>query len=519
MVSISEVLKWQPGTLSEVTDGLLRKKRSLTDLQDEMEGALPPYTWVSPHATTAREKHERLRLRLLDMVAEVGRVSASVDFAEAEVKAAKDSLTAALDAAASAGLRVDRDTGEVTDPRTYANEVDALRASGRVADAADRIRDALTAAQTADSDLCAALQAAIDGTVDGGTGSFGSAGNQLPSALVGMEPAEIAKRYADDVALQTLQAWLEANGEAFGFKIEGAAKATSIVRGDGTVTMALHLEGGLGRSVSVGTASADVTGGLTTDLELSFDSPEEAQAFLDGLDDAAMALSWKELGYAPAAIADNVADYIGEQDVSSFKTGFYGKASGEFDVGWASGDASGRVDGTYDWVKEKYGLKVSAQASGDVGGEDSGIKGAAALSGELKLDKGGELEEAVFSGSISGKMANDKFGVDIPHTSTGAGADIEVKMAEDNPHFAEFKATAMRGDLDGAADLALEHGRVVVRTFSIEEFADERKKLEAGPVGDGEIRFGASAETAQQVWVRPPGEHYVLAVDPQKVLR
>ncbi len=519
MVGIDDVLKWKPAQLPSVTDALLKKRGDLTDLQDEVDAALPPYTWVSPHATTAREKHEKLRLRLLDMVAEVGKVAASVDFAEAEVKAAKDALEQALDSARAQGFQVDHATGQVTDSRTYADEMDALRVEGRIRAVADAISTALTNADVADADLAKALQAAIDGHVDGGDGSLGSAGTQLPSALEGMSAEEIAKRYANDVALETVQAWLNVELELATWEAEAGAKATYIVRGDGSIVMALHLEGGLGREVDAGAAEMDVSGGLTTDLELTFKDEAEAEEFLKGLDDAAFDLKWYEYGNAPGNVAANVAEYINKQDVTSFKTGVYGQASAEFDTSWADGDATGRVDGYYDWAKEEYGLKVSGEVSAsNVGGQDSGVGAKAAMAGEVKLDTDGNIKEAVFTGSISGSMANDKLGLDIPGSSTGAGADVEIKMDSDNPHFEEFSDATKSGDLDKAADLALDHGRVVVRTVAIEEIASEEHEIDA-KIGGIEVEYGANAEVADDIWVRPAGKDYVIPIDPQDIDR
>ncbi len=88
MVTVSELIAWQPTQLSSVVDALLVQRRELTDLQDEINDARPPYTWMSGAADNARREHERLRLRLLDLVAEVSKVATSVDFAEVEIQAA-----------------------------------------------------------------------------------------------------------------------------------------------------------------------------------------------------------------------------------------------------------------------------------------------------------------------------------------------------------------------------------------------------------------------------------------------
>lgn len=516
MVTIADLGSWRPGDLGPVTDVLLQRKRSLTDLQDEVDAARPPASWFADSSTGARAAHEALRLRLLDVVAEVGKVAASLDFAEVELAAAKRDLETALDQASAHGLTVDRTTGRVTDPATYDDQAAADEAAAIVDQVVADISAALTQAQTADDDLARALQSAVDGLVDGGIGDLAHAAAQLPSALDGMSAEEIALRYADDVALETIRAYLDVEVEFATWEAEAGAEATYVVRGDGSVVMSLHLEGGLGREVDVGGAEVDASAGVTSDLELTFDSAEEAQAFLDGFDDAVFDIPWYGYGTAPTRIAENVADYVGQQDITSFRTGIYGEASAEFDTSWASGEASGRVEGYYDWVKDEFGLRVQANLSADLGGEGSDYSGAAQVTGQAVVDSDGQLQEVTFSGQVSAAVANERLGLDLPGTTSGAGADIEMRMDQENPYFEEFNQAMTSGDLDHAADLALDHGRVVVRVTVIEELASEEHEIGVGGQGV-EIEYGATATVADQVWVRPPGQDYVVPLDPQEI--
>lgn len=509
MATIDDVLRWKPEQLKTLGDTLIKRRKTLTDLQDEVDESDPPASWYGTASEGAGRVHEKLRLRLLDITAEVGKVAASVDFAETEIKTAKTDLESAISGARAQGFEVNTKTGVVTDPGTYDNEMESSRATRRLNAAAGKIDDALKKANDADADLAKALQAANDGKIDGGTGTLNDAAAQLPSGLEGMSPKEIAKRYANDAALTTVQFWLEAEAELATWEVEGAAKATYEVKADGTVVMKLRLEAGLGREIDAGGAEVDVSGGGTTELELTFDSKEKADAFLRGLDDAALDFEWRDIGNPPAAVVTNVAEYVGKQNITSFTTGIYGKAEAEFDAPWAKGEGSARVDGYYDWVKDEYGVKFTGKVDAEIGGKDSGYNGSAELAAEAKLDSSGNLKETTFTGKLSGTVANEKLGIDLPNTSTGAGVDVELKMDENNPYWNDFEKATTSGDFDRAASLAMDHGRVVARVTSIEDYGSKEYDVDVG-VGGGEVKYGGNAESADQIWVRPAGEDFVL---------
>lgn len=517
MVTIAELLDWQPAQLSSVVDNLLKQRRELTDLQDELDDSAPPATWYSGAGENARTEHEGLRSRLLDMVAEVSKVASSVDFAEEAMKTAKQGLQEALTYARGQGFDVNHASGEVSDPKTYEGDAPSRFAAIRqVEECARRISAALTAADSADADLAGALREANRGEVEHSDSSLAAAAQQLPGAIDDMSPAEIAQRYADDVAIETVQAYLEGELEFATWEIEGAANANYVVEADGEVKMQLHLEGGLGREIDVGEAEADVSGGVTTDLELTFESQEEAEEFLANLDDEAMDLDITDTFRAPEAVAENVADYVMEQDVSSFRVGVYGQGEVEFDTSFAEGEATGRIEGYHDFVRDEYGLKVTASADAAFGGPDSGFSGSGELSGEVKLNHAGETNEVTFRGEVDGTVANERLGLDLPNTSTGQGVDVELKMDRSSEHFDEFDDAMRSGDLDGAAGLALDHGRVVVRQTSVETIAQEEHDVDLKVAG-GEVEYGASAESANMIWVRPPDQDAFVPLDPAEL--
>lgn len=516
MTTIAELLDWKPGSLGTVADALVRRRKKLTDLQDEIDASDPPPSWVAGSAGQARTAHERLRLRLLDMAAEVSDVAVNLDDAQARVTVAQRNLESALGAARAQGFTVNHASGVVKDPGTYENFIARGAAASQVNAIAAEIGAALTQAQDADLDLAAALTAATDGKVDGGSGTMAEAVTQVPTRMDEMTPEQLAEMLGDKVAIHTISAYLEAELELATWELEGKAQADYKVMADGSVIMALHLEAGLGREVEVAGAEADIGAGGTTDLELKFDSAEEAQAFLDGLADRALDVGFGDVvsGQVAPAIAGNVADYIQEQEIESFRTGVYASGEMEFDQPWARGAIEGRAEAYYDWAKEHYGLKLEATADAELGGTESGYNAAATLSGDLRIQNDGEFDSLTLSGQMSGTVANERLGIAMPSgTSTGAGVDVQLTVDQDNPALDDIRTALGAGELDRAKDLALDNGELVVRQTVIEEYASNEHEIDL-KVAEAEVKYGASGETATQIWYREAGRSEVYRIDP-----
>lgn len=373
MVSISTLLDWKPASLGEVADVLTRRRTRLVDLQDEIDAAEPPLTWVAGSASEARTAHEKLRLRLLDMAAEVSDAAVNLDDAQNRITVARSKLQEALEVARAKGLTVDHVTGVVKDPETYDDPLERNAMAGEVSAVASDISTALTQAQDADLDLAASLQAVVDDKIDGGTGSLSDAVNQLPTRMDQMTPEQLAEMLGGDVTIHTISAYLEVEAEIGGWELEGKAQADYRVMADGTVILALRLEAGLGREIEVADNEADVGAGGTPDLELKFDSPQEAQAFLDGLRERALDLGAKDVptGQVGVTIARNVADYVEKQEIESFRIGVYASA---------------------------------------------------AMSGEIKINKDGEFDSMTLSGKMDATAANDRSASRCPRAPAPAPA-------------------------------------------------------------------------------------------------
>lgn len=521
MTTVAELQSWKPGSLGTLADTLSQKRKKLVDLQDEIDGAEPPPTWVAGSASKARTTHEKLRLRLLDLAAEVADVTVNLDDAQARIKVAQDSLEDALGAARAKGFTVDRSTGTVKDPQVYDDPLLRNAAMKDVQAIADDIDAALMAAQEADLDLKSALVSAEQGKVDGGTGTLdGAVNSQLPTRMDGMSDEELAALLGDEVTIHTISAYIELEAELASFEFEGAASADYKVMADGTVVMALHLEAGLGREISVGKAEADVSAGGTTDLELKFDSPEEAQRFLEQLDEEALSdIGVGDVinGSAPADVAANVARYVMEQDVKSFKTGVYAAGEMEFDTPWAEGEIKGRGEAYYDWATDEVGLKLEASGDVSVGGKDSGYDAAAKLGGEIVYGKDGTFHEFKLSGKLDAVVANEKLGVAMPaNTGTGTGFDVELKIDDKNPAVDDIKAAISAGEFDRAKDIALDNGQLVMRQTVIEDYGTAEHEYDI-KVAKLEVEAGARGETATQVWFREAGHREVVNVPVSKL--
>jgi hypothetical protein len=208
-----------------------------------------------------------------------------------------------------------------------------------------------------------------------------------------------------------------------------------------------------------------------------------------------------------------------EQDISSFRTGVYVSGEMEFDQPWARGAVEGRAEAYREWAKgeEGYGLKIQASAGAELGGKDSGYNAAASLSGEVQIHDNGDFKKLTLSGQMSGTAANEKLGLNLPPgSSTGQGVDVELTVDEDNPALADIKSAMADGDLGRAKDLALDNGELVVRQTTIAEIASEEYEIDL-KVAEAEVKYGASAETANHIWYREAGNSTVVSVDPSKL--
>ena len=515
MVTIAELLDWKVAEVNGAADYLANRRARLADLEGDLAGAKPPESWNTPRVEAAISAHEKLRLRLFDMAAEISDVQVTLHESAGLFREAIKELNRALDLASVEGFTVSHASGVVMNGNTYSDEGTANAAEEVMRQVRDAIDASLQKADQADVDLAAALKAAADGKVDGGSTSISDAITQLPPSLDGLGKKEIIRKLGDEFAVDTIDAYLNVEAEFMKYQIEGAAKATYTVTAKGTVLMDLTLEGGLGRGVEAGTdaagASAEASVGAGSTVGLKFGSVAEAEKFLSGLDDAAMDLKLYEYGAVPAAVGANVFDYIKDHDPESWKVGAYASAGGEFHVPGFKMDGEARGDVYYDTIKEEVGLKVQAELGGELGSKESQTVAAGAkVEGELKFDKDRNPSEFTVGGSVSGSLGA-RISNEIPGFShkEGAGGDIQLKIDKDNPAFDSIVRAAQGGDMDKAADLAFDNGQVVIRQTSITEGSGVVKdfKVDGGQAGGLDVDAGSSVTSANGVWVRPAGSN------------
>jgi hypothetical protein len=523
MVTIAELLDWRPGAIDSLAEHFYDKRKILLRLEDEIHDARPPESWVGLGTVSAWKTHDAKRIRLNDLAAQISDLAVTLKETGTEVKGAQDELRAALDRAGGEGYSVNHRTGEITppkivlppDPRITDPSVQAMDMKRRVAavereqaarmeEFAERIEKALDRADWADAGLAKAMAAVTADKTLGGSGSIKEAAAQLPPSLDGLTPEEIAEKLGNQIAIETINAYLEGHIPVYKFfTADFAGSAEYKVMQDGTVRMSLHFETGVGlRAMGETALKGGVGAGGFTDFEIAFESKEAAQRFLAGLDDAAKEVSL----VAGRPMLTGLGAYLAEQNVISKRVGLYGEGDFKFKTPYAEGGAGGRAEGWYDEEKKEFGVKVKASFGGAAGHPETGVKVGTSvdLAGEVTTDAEGKPKEVTLSGAVTGQVANNKLGLNIPGVGSGGGGDIELKMNRENVMWGEMQEALQGGDMSRAAEIAKDHGQVVFRATTVTATDQEIGAVEAG----------GSSTSSQQAWVRPANTQDFVAVDP-----
>lgn len=504
MVTIDELLDWKPDVLASTADALAKRRKALMGLQGDIDGSTPPQTWASGAGDKARAEHERLRLRLNDLVAEVADVLETLDEVETRVGYAQQDLHDALNRASQAGLHVNHATGEVQDPKTYHDQGAKAAADKTLKSVVEDISAALKAATAQDAVLAAVLRDAAHGRDDGGTGSLAQAGRQLAPWLRGKSKQQIADILAGDVAIKDTSAELDAEIKLASFKLKGGIKADEILKENGEVVMSLHVEGGIGRQLEIPGADAEIGGGGEADLELKFDNEEKAQEFLHGLKDTAEHAAGDVLTGGGGAAAKAIADFIQKQHVDSFRVGAYANAEVKVDDPLVHLAASGRLEGQYDFVKHQTDISVGADESADLGNKDDpAAKFSAGATGTLTIGNDGQ-KSFTLGGTMDGAATNRALG--LPG-HTGVGSDVEVKVNQDNPHWPQIEDAAKHGNFGLAKQLAYQHGEVTYRTYTTEHGPEHDFDAHIPFTHQGvDLGFKVDHQHTTQIYVKPEGQ-------------
>lgn len=525
MVTMAEVLEWKPSVIDSLAEYFYDKRTIVVRLQDEINDAKPPESWVAPARTEALKAYEEKRLKLNDIAAQLSDLALAAKEAGKEIKGAQDDLHAVLDEASGEGYKVNRHTGEVEPPKleqpdpmrpSYHFEEDERRYDKALADQAirakefvDRIERALKRAEIADVGLAKSMADVVAGVTRGGDGTIVAAvASQLPPSLDGMTPQEIAEKFGNEIAIDTMMAQLEVGVPIYkAINLDFGGEAQYSVMQNGDVKMSLKTALGLGFGEDTQGVEGKIGAGAFTDYELTFKSQEEAEKFLDGLDDAALN---GLLGGQSARQAAIIA-YINEHDVTSARVGVYGKGEIGFDTPYADGSSSGRAEGWYDGKKDggEFGIKVEASmdAGFAVGGSGATGGGSVDLSGEVKTDKQGVPKEITLKGALTGEMANNKFGLNLPNVGSGGGGDVELKMDNDNVMWHEMNEALTKGDMSRATEIAMDHGSVVVRATTVTTNDQDISSVEGG----------VERTSSQHTWVRPPNTNEFVNFDPDTI--
>ena len=250
-VTIAELLSWEPGDLGDVADQLNKSRKTLVDLQDEIDATKPPADWHSDAGNAARSAHRTLKLDLNDMTAEVAKVVLGLDVASTNLARAKTDLQGQLDHARTLKCTVDHGSGQVTPP-SEEDDPDGEVTQAQVNAVAQGISEALTDAANADADLAGVLKAAQKDQIDGGKGSLADA-NALTVALAGTgAKEEYYKQTLGKMSAAEQKQWIKDHAKKL--PPEAAAAVKKEVQEDLAREMAqdIHNGGVLGdRSVKV----------------------------------------------------------------------------------------------------------------------------------------------------------------------------------------------------------------------------------------------------------------------------
>lgn len=520
MVTIAELLTWKPRSVDSLAEYFYDKRTIVVRLQDEINDAKPPESWVAPARAEALAAYEEKRLLLNDIAAQLSDLALAAKEAGKEINGAQDALHTILDEASGEGYKVNHQTGEVEPPKldppdpmrpSYHFQEDErqyeealVKQAGRVKEFDDRIENALKRAEEADVGLAKSMADVAAGKIRGGDGTIKAAVTaQLPPSLDQMSPEEIAEKFGHEIAIDTIMTYLEGSIPVYKFltaDFEGTAQYWVMQNGD--VKMSLKMGAGVGLGLD-GEVEASAGVGGFTNFDITFKSKEEAERFLASLDDAAKDVSW----VAGRPMPTGLAEYINEQDVTSKKVGVYGKADIGFDTPYAGSDAGARAEGWYDEAKKEYGIKVGGSLDVKGGVPEAGVKAGASFdfSGEVKTDSRGVAQEVSLSGALNGEIANRRLGLDIPGLGSGGGGDVELKMSRDNVMWGEMEEALKSGDMSRAADIAMDHGQAVVRATTVTQTDQEV----------GRVEGGAEQTATQHTLVRPANMTEFVGVDPE----
>lgn len=527
MVTIAELLEWHPQAIDSLAEYFYDKRRILLRLPDEIHDGRPPETWEGLGTASAWKTYDAKRIRLNDLAAQISDLAVTLKETGMEVKGAQDDLRAILDQASGEGYTVNHQTGEVKPPEVEPLEtregeflepdLEAQKAhdraiienKARAEEFAERIDKALKRAEMADAGLAKSMADVVSDETKGGSGSIkDAAASQLPPSLDGMTPEEIAEKFGNEIAVDTMMAFLELGIPVYkGVTLDFDGTAQYRVMQNGDVKMSLKFGAGAGVGVDEALKLGAGVGGFS-EFELTFKSKEEAETFLAGLDDVAKEAALPSGGapVTPSSVGLKIAAYINEHDVTSAKVGLYGKGEFGFETPYIEGKVDGRTEGWYDAEREEYGVKVEGSVGGKVGVGETGVKagGSFDFSGEVKTDDEGEPKEITLQGALTGEMANQKFGLNLPGVGSGAGGDVELKMDNQNVMWGEMQGALKEGDIERAAEIAMDHGSVVVRATEV-----TRGDQDLG-IGEGGIKQTSS----QHTWVRPPNVTEFVDFDP-----
>lgn len=364
-----------------------------------------------------------------------------------------------------------------------------------------------------------------------------------PGALFGLDGlpadlrAEARERYLDsirgDLEISSTEDSLagELNIAWVHLGVEGRAGITQLA--DGTYRVDLSLDGEIGAKVGSGNAEGHVGLGAGVSQSYSFDSLEEAEAFVDGLyekltPDIDLGLFQGPGGVAADTVED-VVDYLG--DHSEYRRSFEGELRvegeaelklGSFDVN-VSGEAGGRYDfdtgdrtlfvgGSFDAT-----LAAPSVAPIDGAGETSSVGASVDVEAAITYDENGNVSELSLSGTVGvdgsigleqffgGTNAASKTPEQVNMTiNGGAEVSFDAKLDLQDPIVQRYAADVLNSL--GNGDISLEQLQELLGEAELQVQLDSTtSSSDKWDIGVASLEVSTSNSENITTWVRPPG--------------
>ena len=173
MADIGDLRSWAPGGLEAVSSLLANRATDLRGLSDDLVATIQPAEWVGAAADAAYARRGEITEGLRRLLAQVQAVSATADEAGVSLRSVQEALRETDELAGRSWYQVGDDgvIRDIAPPDLNLNEHDAGDRERMGHELADRVGEVVRNAQDLDTRLSDVMNAAVDNTIDDGTGT------------------------------------------------------------------------------------------------------------------------------------------------------------------------------------------------------------------------------------------------------------------------------------------------------------------------------------------------------------